>query len=199
MRKKTKILATVGPASDSLEVLERLIRAGVNVFRLNFSHGTHEYHTQIIKNIREASSSVNIKVGILQDICGPKVRVGELESDFSLKKGDKIIFTKERVIGKKIDEHSYKVCINQPNILDMIKDGEHIYMCDGSIHAKVIGTNGDLVARIENDGKLFSNKGVNFPNTVINIGVITPKDAKDLLWGVQQEVEYCSYLFCSKC
>ncbi len=195
MRKKTKILATVGPASDSLEVLERLIRAGVNVFRLNFSHGTHEYHTQIIKNIREASSSVNIKVGILQDICGPKVRVGELESDFSLKKGDKIIFTKERVIGKKIDEHSYKVCINQPNILDMIKDGEHIYMCDGSIHAKVIGTNGDLVARIENDGKLFSNKGVNFPNTVINIGVITPKDEKDLLWGVQQEVDFVAISF----
>lgn len=195
MRKKTKILATVGPASDSLKVLERLIRAGVNVFRLNFSHGTHEYHTQIIKNIREASKNTNTRVGILQDICGPKVRVEELESGFCLKKGDKIIFTKEKVLGKKVDEGVYRVCINQPNILDMVKEDEYIYMCDGSIRAKVISTDGDLVARIDNDGKLFSNKGVNFPNTVINIEIITPKDEKDLLWGAKQKVDFVAISF----
>jgi pyruvate kinase len=127
MRKKTKILATVGPASDSLEVLEGLIKAGVNVFRLNFSHGTHEYHSQTIAKIREASKNVNIKVGVLQDICGPKVRVGKLESDFHLKKGDKVVFTKEKIEGTKLDEGNYRVCINQPNILDMIKQDEYSY------------------------------------------------------------------------
>jgi len=195
MNKKTKILATIGPASDSLEILEGLIKAGVNVFRLNFSHGTHEYHLQTIKKIREASKNTNIKVGVLQDICGPKVRVGKLESSFYLKKGDKLVFTKESIEGKKIDDNSYRVCINQPNILDMIKDGEYIYMCDGSIRAKVISIDGDVTTCIDNDGKLSSNKGVNFPNTVINIEVITPKDEKDLLWGAQNDVDFVAISF----
>jgi len=173
MYKKTKILATVGPASDSLEVLEGLIKAGVNVFRLNFSHGTHEYHSNTLAKIREASKNTNIKVGVLQDICGPKVRVGKLESDFYLKKDDKVIFTKEPIEGKQISDNSYRVCINQPDILDMIKEDEYIYMCDGSIRAKVMKIDGDVVTRIDNDGRLASNKGVNFPNTVINIDVLT--------------------------
>ncbi|MBL0703794.1 MAG: pyruvate kinase [Sulfurospirillum sp.] len=195
MKKKTKILATIGPASDSLEILEKLIKAGVNVFRLNFSHGTHKYHSATIKKIRDASKNVNIKVGVLQDICGPKVRVGKLKSDFYLKKGDRVIFTKENIEGEKIDNNSYKVCINQPNILDMIKENEYIYMCDGSIRAKVISLNGDIVTQIDNDGKLSSNKGVNFPNTVINIEIITPKDEKDLLWGSKHEVDFVAISF----
>ena len=195
MYKKTKILATVGPASDSLEVLEGLIKAGVNVFRLNFSHGTHEYHSNTLAKIRKASENVNIKVGVLQDICGPKVRVGKLESDFYLKKGDKVIFTKEIVEGKKIDDGIYRVCINQPNILDMIKENEYIYMCDGSIRAKVIKIDGDVVTHIDNDGRLASNKGVNFPNTVINIDVLTPKDIVDLKWGAENEVDFVAISF----
>ncbi len=195
MRKNTKILATIGPASDSLEVLEGLIKAGVNVFRLNFSHGTHEYLSETIKKIREASKNTNIKVGVFQDICGPKVRVRKLKSDFYLKKGDKVIFTKELIEGTKIDESSYRVCINQPNILDMIKNDEYIYMCDGSIRAKVLSIDGDVVTCIDNDGKLSSNKGVNFPNTVINIEVITPKDEKDLLWGAENMVDFVAISF----
>ncbi len=195
MYKKTKILATVGPASDSLEVLEGLIKAGVNVFRLNFSHGTHEYHSNTLAKIREASKNTNIKVGVLQDICGPKVRVGKLESDFYLKKDDEVIFTKEPIEGKKIGNNSYRVCINQPNILDMIKEDEYIYMCDGSIRAKVIKIDGDVVTRIDNDGRLASNKGVNFPNTVINIDVLTPKDIVDLEWGAKNDVDFVAISF----
>ena len=195
MIKKTKILATVGPASDSLEVLEKLIKAGVNVFRLNFSHGTHEYHSSTLKKIRQASKNVKIKVGVLQDICGPKVRVGKLEEDFHLKKDDRVIFTKEIILGKKVEDNSYRVCINQPQILDMIKENEYIYMCDGSIRAKVVSTNGDVVTVIDNDGRLSSNKGVNFPHTVINIEVITPKDEQDLLWGAQNEIDFVAISF----
>ena len=193
--KKTKILATVGPASDSVEVLEGLIKAGVNVFRLNFSHGTHEYHTQTLKNIRTASQNVKIKVGVLQDICGPKVRVGMLKEDFYLKKGDRVTFVKAKVEGTKIADSSYKLSINQPQILDMLKVDEYIYLYDGIIRAKVIAIGDEIVTKIENDGKLSSNKGVNFPNTVINIEVITPKDEKDLLWGAQNGVDFVAVSF----
>lgn len=193
--KKTKILATVGPASDSVEILEGLIKAGVNVFRLNFSHGTHEYHSNTLKNIREASSNTNIKVGVLQDICGPKVRVGMLKEDFLLKKGDRVTFVKDIIEGEQTSESEYRLCINQPQILDMLKVDEYIYMYDGIIKAKVIEIGDEVITEIENDGKLSSNKGVNFPNTVINIEVITQKDEKDLLWGAQNEVDFVAVSF----
>jgi pyruvate kinase len=195
MDKKTKILATVGPASDKLETLEALIKAGVNVFRLNFSHGSHEYHSNTLQKIRQASENVGIKVGVLQDICGPKVRVGTLPEDFFLKTGDEVIFVKENIIAEKLGEHSYKLCINQPEILDMLKVDEYIYLYDGSIRAKVMSIGKEIVTKIENDGKLSSNKGVNFPNTVINIEVITPKDEKDLLWGAQNGVDFVAVSF----
>ncbi|WP_458700994.1 pyruvate kinase [Sulfurospirillum sp. 1307] len=193
--KKTKILATVGPASDNIEVLEGLIKAGVNAFRLNFSHGTHEYHSQTIEKIREASKNVGIKVGILQDICGPKIRVGKLKSDFLLKKGDKLIFVKDDIVGEQTSENSYKLCINQPQILDMLKVDEYIYLYDGIIKAKVVSIGEEILTVVENDGKLSSNKGVNFPNTVINIDVITPKDEKDLLWGARNGVDFVAVSF----
>ncbi len=195
MYKKTKILATVGPASDSLKILERLIKAGVNVFRLNFSHETHEYHSKTIKKIREASKNTNTKVGVLQDICGPKIRVKKLSTSFYLKKGDKLIFDRDNIEGEKIDDKTYKIGINQPDVLDMINTGEYIYLCDGSIRAKVINTDKQIVTQIENDGKLSSNKGVNFPNTVINIDIITPKDEKDMLWGAQNDVDFVAISF----
>jgi len=193
--KKTKILATVGPASDSIEILEGLIKAGVNVFRLNFSHGTHEYHENTLKNIREASKNVGIKVGILQDICGPKIRVGKLEDNFLLKKGDRLTFVKDEIVGKKTGENSYKLCINQPQILGMLGVDEYIYLYDGIIKAKVVSIGDEIVTVVENDGKLSSNKGVNFPNTFINIDVITPKDEKDLFWGAKHGVDFVAVSF----
>lgn len=195
MDKKTKILATVGPASDKLEILEGMIKAGVNVFRLNFSHGSHEYHLATLEKIRQASQNVGIKVGVLQDICGPKVRVGTLKEDFFLKTGDEVTFVKEVITGEKTGKNSYTLCINQPEILNMLKEDEYIYLYDGSIRAKVITTGEKIVTKIENDGKLSSNKGVNFPNTVINIEVITPKDEKDLLWGAQNGVDFVAVSF----
>ena len=175
MDKKTKILATVGPSSDSVEVLEGLIRAGVNVFRLNFSHGTHEYHKNILDNIRVAEKKSNKRVGILQDICGPKIRVGKLENDFNLMTNDEVVFTREEIVGKQIDKNRYMLSINQPSILDMLKEGEYIYLYDGNIKAKVVKIGENIETLIENEGKLSSNKGVNFPNTVINIDVYNAK------------------------
>ncbi|MFK5880716.1 MAG: pyruvate kinase [Sulfurospirillum sp.] len=195
MNKKTKILATVGPASESVEVLEGLINAGVDVFRLNFSHGTHEYHENMLKNIREAEKNIGKRVGILQDICGPKIRVGKLNNDFNLKAQDKLIFLRKEIVGRQADEHIYELSINQHDVLDMLKVGEYIYLYDGNIRARVSKVGETIETVVQNSGKLSSNKGVNFPNTVINIDVITEKDEKDLQWGAKNGVDFVAVSF----
>lgn len=193
--KKTKILATVGPASESIEVLEGMLKAGVDVFRLNFSHGTHDYHKKILKNIKIAEKNVGKRVGILQDICGPKIRVGKLDDDFNLKSKDLLIFLRKEIVGKQIGEHKYELSINQHNVLDMLKVGDYIYLHDGNIRTRVTKSGEYIETEVENSGKLSSNKGVNFPNTPINIKVITPKDEKDLQWGAKNEVDFVAVSF----
>lgn len=195
MSKKTKILATLGPSSDSVEIIESLIKAGANMFRLNFSHGTHEYHSQTLKNIKIAMKNLNSIVGVLQDISGPKVRIGDIEEPFYLRRGDEITFLKEEIIGYKQGDSSYFVSLNYPKILDKVKVGEFIYLYDGTIRAKVIQTSDKLIATIENEGILSSRKGVNFPNTTIDIEVITAKDKVDIAWGVENKVDFFAISF----
>lgn len=195
MNKRTKILATIGPASDSIEVIESLIKAGANLFRLNFSHGSHEYHEQTINNIRTAMSNLNATVGILQDISGPKVRIGDLKEPFDLHRNDEIRFVKEEIVGYREESKKFVVSINYPELLDKVKEGEYIYLYDGIIRAKVIKTGKEVVARVENHGTLGSRKGINFPNTKIDINVITKKDEKDIKWGVKNKVDYFAISF----
>lgn len=195
MEKRTKILATLGPASDTIDVIEGLIRAGANMFRLNFSHGSHEYHLNTLKNIRKAMENLNATVAILQDISGPKVRVGDLKEPFELRKGDEITFLKDEIIGYKEEETKYVVSLNYPELLDKVKKNEYIYIYDGTIRAKVIETGDEIKALIENHGILSSRKGVNFPNTVIDIDVITKKDKKDIAWGIENKVDYFAISF----
>ncbi len=196
MKRRSKIVATVGPSSNDVESLEKMIRAGVNVFRMNFSHGTHEEHEKVLKNIRIATKNCGWVVGVLQDICGPKVRVGTLEKEFELKAGDKLIFMREETKGYRESEDRYILSINQPSILGLIKEGEYIYLNDGRIRVKVdeISENA-VMGLVENDGVLASNKGVNFPNTRININVITEKDREDMLWGIKHQVDFMAISF----
>ncbi|AOH51433.1 pyruvate kinase [Campylobacter jejuni] len=196
MLKKTKIVATVGPASEKEEILRQMIINGVNVFRLNFSHGTHEYHKKNLDTIRKVAKELHIRIGILQDISGPKIRTGELKEPFELKKGDRLDFYRETILGEKIAQNHYKISINQNSILDMLKIDEYIYLYDGSIRAKVASIDDQKIETIiENDGFLNSNKGINFPNTKINIDVITQKDKNDLLWGIKNEVDFLAISF----
>mgnify|MGYP005985022985 FL=1 len=195
MNKRTKILATLGPASHSIEIIEGLIKAGANMFRLNFSHGSHEYHLDTLNNIREAMKNLNTTVGILQDISGPKVRVGDLKEPFELLRGDVITFLKDEIVGYKKADKQYVVSINYPDILNKVKVDEYIYLYDGTIRAKVIQVDGEVKAKIENHGVLSSRKGVNFPNTVIDINVITKKDELDIAWGVENNVDYFAISF----
>ena len=196
MKKRTKIVATLGPASDSYAQIIALMRAGVNVFRLNFSHGTHEYHLEVLTRIRKAIEETGLMTGILQDISGPKIRVCMIEEDFILKSGDKIEFMKEEILGHKVVEGLYRLCINEPAILDRLSVGEYIYLYDGIIRAVVREVLSDrVIVEIENDGMLSSRKGVNFPNTSLGIDVLTEKDKNDIRWGAEHGVDFMAISF----
>ena len=196
MKKRTKIIATIGPASDSLEMIESLILAGVNVFRLNFSHGTHEYHASVLQKIRQAEKNTGYLTGVLQDISGPKIRIGDLENSFELEENDTIEFSKETLVGYQVNKHKYRVSINQPQILEQVKEGDSIYLYDGMIRTIVTHVGKfNVTVRVENRGKLSSKKGVNFPNTHLGIDIITPKDKKDMLWGIQNDIDFMAISF----
>lgn len=196
MKKRTKIVATIGPSSDSLEQIIALINAGVNVFRLNFSHGTYEHHKQILDNIREAEKQTGLITGVLQDISGPKIRVGHLENPFHLLEDDTIEFVYEAMEGKKIDENLYRASISQPSILKLLKVDEYIFLYDGMIRTRVVEiTDKKVCVRVENAGILSSKKGINFPNTTLGINIITDKDKKDIEWGIQNGVDFMAISF----
>jgi len=195
MKKRTKILATVGPSSDSIDVLVELIKAGVNVFRMNFSHGTHEYHSKVIANIREASIRSGLIVGILQDISGPKVRICELKEEVALKSGDLIAFEKSCNLGYVDSDGLLHLGLNHPEILDKVNVSEMIYLYDGKVRVEVTAV-GDVVRGVvKNGATLSSKKGVNFPNTRIGIDVLTPKDREDIAWGVKNGVDFMAISF----
>ncbi len=196
MKKRTKILATIGPASDTLKNIENLIRAGVNVFRLNFSHGTYEYHLDVLTKIRQAMKNTGLVVGVLQDISGPKIRIGELKHNFELNENDTIVFHKDTIVGRCSGQNKYEVSINYPEILTQLRVGDYIYLYDGIIRTKVLTCEDDKVEVIvENSGTLSSKKGVNFPNTALGVDVLTPKDRKDMEWGVKNGVDFMAISF----
>ncbi|MEA1893295.1 MAG: pyruvate kinase [Campylobacterota bacterium] len=196
MKKRTKILATIGPASDSYEMIEALMRAGVNVFRLNFSHGSHESHYEVLQHIREAEKNTGLFVGVLQDISGPKIRVGKLEEPFKLEVDDTIEFVQEEILGTKLSQDSYRTCINQPTILTQLKVGEPIYLYDGMIRTEVIQTlDTSVKVKVKNSGLLTSRKGVNFPNTRLGIDILTIKDRQDMIWGIENDVDFMAISF----
>lgn len=196
MKKRTKILATIGPASDSLEMIQKMMEAGVNVFRLNFSHGTHQYHYEVLQRIREVEKKTGILLGVLQDISGPKIRIGKLDKPFELRFGDIVEFVKEDITGTKVKDDYYKTSINQPSILSQLKVGELVYLYDGIIRTEVVEVSSESVkVSVQNSGILTSKKGVNFPNTRLGIDVITSKDKTDMLWGIENNVDFMAISF----
>ncbi len=196
MKKRTKIVATLGPSSDSLEKIIELVRAGVNVFRLNFSHGTHEYHYAVLQRIREASRQTGLFIGVLQDISGPKIRVGELDGAFEIMHGDKIEILKNSITGYKSQNNGYVVSISEPKILQNLETDSHIFFCDGQIKTKIVEIKDDkVVVEALSNGILSSFKGVNFPNTRLGLDVLTPKDIKDMEWGVKNDVDFMAISF----
>ncbi len=188
--RKTKIVVTVGPSTSSYDMIKRLIDKGVNVFRLNFSHGDYEVHANSIKLIREASKELNKEVAILQDISGPKVRIGEIDGVLKLQKGDSLILSKSKSSKENILDLSY------PDIIDMVNIGEEVFFADGTIQTVVVDKDEQgLHLKLLNSGELTSRKGVNFPKTKLKISAITKKDEADLEFGSKHEIDIVALSF----
>jgi len=192
---KTKLVCTIGPASGSPATIEELLSTGMNVSRLNFSHGTHGEHSSYIKAIRKASSKLNIPVAILQDISGPKIRTGRLKSkEVQLKEGASFTLTTKKLLG---DERSASV--NLPELAENVKKGDIIFLDDGAIKLEVVRvTATEVKCQVIVGGILGWEKGVNIPDVHLKIPSITEKDFKDIIFGLEHEVDFIALSFVRK-
>ena len=192
MQKKTKIVATLGPASSSPEVMEQMIQSGVDVFRINFSHADYEDVTQRIKMIRSLNEKLNTNTSILADLQGPKLRVGEMEKGTEVQEGDEVRFlTDAPFVGNK--EKAYMTYKNFPND---VKAGERILLDDGKLIFEVVRTEAsEVVARVIQGGPFKSKKGVNLPNTDISLPALTAKDIEDAKFAISQDVDWLALSF----
>ncbi len=190
--KKTKILATIGPASNNYEMIKSLAFAGANVFRLNFSHGSHEVHKEVLDTIRRVNQELNCHLGILQDLQGPKIRVGEVENNgVEIKPGDRITITSDPVIGT-----ASLVSTVYKNLPQDVQEGEHILIDDGNLELVVNDTNGkDVNCTVIHGGILKSRKGINLPNTNVSAPSLTEKDLEDLEFGLANDVDWIALSF----
>jgi pyruvate kinase len=188
--KRTKIIATVGPAVNSYEAILDVIKAGANGLRLNCSHGTPEEWTQYIECIRKASDSIPKPVAIIQDLQGPKIRLGDFEGIVNVKKGQVLSFAYQA---------DYAVSGHLPAQYDLskkVKRGERIYLYDGKVQTVVTSVREGVVhAEARNDGILIKRKGMNLPDTDFGGDIITAKDRSDLVWGSVQDIDYVALSF----
>ncbi len=191
--KKTKIVATIGPATSSKKMLKGIIEAGVNVCRINFSHGSHEDHLKVIQRVSEINKEHGYHTAILADLQGPKIRIGEIENgSVEITAGAEITFTTEKIIG-----NASKVYINYNDFPRDVKVGERILVDDGKLAMNIVSTNGkdQAVAKIVNSGTLSSKKGVNLPNTKVSLPSLTEKDKIDLDFALENNVEWIGLSF----
>jgi len=191
-RKRTKIVATLGPACNTKEIIENMMESGVNVFRVNFSHADYEDVTAKIKIIREINELRDFHVAILADLQGPKLRVGVMGEKVKLKEGDTFTFTTDKCEGT-----SEKAFMTYQNFPKDVKVGEHILVDDGKLLFEVIATdnNTNVTTKVLRGGKLKSKKGVNLPNTKISLPALTEKDIDDALFAVKMEVDWIALSF----
>jgi len=193
MMRRTKIVCTLGPASDDLETIRALIRAGMDVARLNFSHGTHAWHKKLIERVREAGKKEGKRIAILQDLQGPKLRVGEvMDGEVTLVAGRKLIITPEKLK----ESTAEKVFVNYPTLAQDLEVGGEILLDDGNLELEVKGFDGaDVITQVRVGGPLRSRKGVNLPHIQTTTPAITPKDLKDLAFGIENKVDIIALSF----
>jgi len=191
--KKTKIVATLGPASSDKEVLRQMFEAGLNVCRLNFSHGSYEDHQKVIETIRELNEETGLNVAILADLQGPKIRTNEMENNgVLLENGSEVLIVTDKVIGT-----AQKFSINYAQLPQDVQAGERILLDDGKLALEIVKTDGKklITAKVIHGGILSSKKGVNFPNTKISMPSLTPKDLEDLSFALDQNVDWIGLSF----
>jgi pyruvate kinase len=193
--RRTKIIATIGPASSSPNMIKAMILKGLNVARINFSHGKPEEHLRTIRTIRKLSASLRIPVAILGDLCGPKIRVGRFRGDaVTLKTGSAVTITVEPVIG-----HETLIPCQYKRLIAEVSVNDQILLDDGNLELKVTGKAGGRVqARVVRGGVLKNNKGMNLPDTVMKLPALTAKDRKDVTYCIQGGVDYIALSFVRK-
>jgi pyruvate kinase len=191
---KTKIVATVGPASNNKDMLRALIKEGVDVFRLNFSHGSHEDHLKVITAVREINQELGSSISLLQDLQGPKIRVQEMQPDTVIERGQELIITTRQLLGNnEIVSTSYQ---NLPND---VKFGDMILVDDGKIELKVREVRDiDVVTEVVYGGPLKSRKGINLPFSKVSAPSLTEKDLKDLEFGIKNNLDWIALSFVRK-
>ena len=195
MIKKTKIVATIGPVTTSVEMLSKLLKEGMNIVRLNFSHGDFNEHQEKVNNFRKAIVLTGISGDIMQDLSGPKIRLGEFYQErVLLKAGDTITITTEKIIG---DEKN--VSINYPMFAKEVKKGDKIMVDDGKKKFEVISINGNKVlCKILVGGETKGRRGVNLPDSDISVSSLTDKDKKDIEFGIKNKVDFFAFSFVRK-
>ena len=191
--RRTKIVATVGPASRSPQTLEQLVQAGVNVFRLNFSPGTHDQHLEVIRAAREIGSRLHRPVALLQDLSGPKIRTGEVEGDgVELVKGARIAITTDTAVAGS----AALISTTYEPLPRDVKPGDPILLDDGNLELRVLAVSGNRVeCEVVDGGVLRSHKGMNLPGVALSTPALTEKDKADLLFGIQHQVDYVAMSF----
>ena len=194
-QRRAKIVATVGPASSSPEMLKTLFLAGVDTFRLNFSHGTHEDHAKVHSAIRALEKELGTPIGILQDLQGPKIRVGTIQDGkITVAKGDKIRFVPS---GK--DGDAMSIPLHHPEIFAAINPGHELLIDDGRVRVRVTNiTDLGLEAEVLVGGVISNRKGVNLPGTVLDLSPLTPKDRADLAFGLELGMDWVALSFVQK-
>ncbi|MDX1697798.1 MAG: pyruvate kinase, partial [Thiohalobacterales bacterium] len=190
--RRTKIIATLGPASNTPAMIERLIDAGVNLVRINMSHGDQDTHQTTIRRVRKAAARAGCHIGILMDLCGPKIRVGKFAGDgIQLKKGAQLTVTTRKVTGKDaLIPSQYKTLHKD------VKRGEKILLDDGKLSLKVLGVEGnDVSCKVVDGGWLSNHKGMNLPDSELSTRALTRKDREDVAFGIEAGVDFVALSF----
>ncbi len=189
---KTKIVCTIGPASHTMEIIKNLMENGMSVARLNFSHGTHADHGAMMDMIREASTQMGRPVAILQDLCGPKIRVGHIpDSGMLLSVDQHVILTSDSRPAQ-----GNHIPVSYGDLPSQVKPGDHIMLADGMMDLTVEQTRShEIICRVVTGGWLTSHKGINLPSSTLDIPALTDKDRRDLLYGLDRGVDYVALSF----
>jgi len=191
--KRTKIVATVGPASQDRDVLRKMMLAGLDVVRLNFSHGDHESHATVIRHVRELSEELDVPVAILGDLRGPRIRVGEIEGGMiNLASGQTLVLTPEPLIGR-----APCVSVSFPGLAGDLRVGDLLLVDDGDVELEVekLDANGDVRTRVRQGGTLSSRRGINLPGIRVSLPSVTEKDERDVAFAVEQGIDFFALSF----
>src|ERR671934_1951667 len=190
--RSTKIVATIGPASRSVDVIERMIRAGMDVARLNFAHETPEEHAEVVKMIREASERVGREIAILQDVPGPKLRIGPVEDGvIELGTGTQVVLTPEKIEG-----NAARLPVAWPGLAEIMHEGDVAYLADGAIRLRVDDVrDGEVLTEVEVGGTLASRQGLNLPNVTMALPAVSEDDLRLIDAGVEMGVDLLALSF----